>query len=150
CLPSPLKSSTTTDVGVLPTPKLVTAPKPPMPLPNKIDRLFETALNPLGTARSCLPSPLKSPTATAAGAAHMPRLVAALKSSAPLPNKIDTSFEPTLATTRSCLPSPLKSPTAAEKGLLPTAKLVAALKLPAPLPNKIDTLLESRSTTARS
>ena len=101
-------------------------------------------------ARSCLPSPLKSPTATEKGLVPAPKLVAAPKLPVPSPNKIDTLFEFSLATARSCLPSPLKSPTATEPGIVPTPKLVAALKLPVPLPNKIDTLSESMLATARS
>ena len=41
--------------------KFVAALKLPAPSPNKIDTLSESLL---ATARSCLPSPLKSPTAT--------------------------------------------------------------------------------------
>ena len=66
----------------------------------------------LAVARSCLPSPLKSPTATERGLLPAPKLVGALKLPAPSPNKIDTLFP--APTARSCLPSPLKSPTATE------------------------------------
>src|SRR5436309_7499474 len=112
--------------GLLPAPKLVAALKLPAPSPKKIDTLAELKL---ATARSCLPSPLKSPTATEKGLVPAPKLVAALKLPAPSPKKIDTLFELKLATARSCLPSPLKSPTATEKGLVPAPKLVAAAKL---------------------
>ena len=47
---------------------------------NKIDTLFESVL---AMARSCLPSPLKSPTATDSGLAPAPKSVAALKLPAP-------------------------------------------------------------------
>src|ERR1043166_4427361 len=103
----------------------------------------------LATARSWLPSPLKSPTATGTGLGPVTKFVAALKLPAPSPNKIDTLFEPSLATARSWLPSPLKSPTATVVGSLPTPKFVAALKLPVPSPNKIDTLFEISLATAR-
>src|SRR5437588_8550090 len=83
----------------------------------------------LDTARSCLPSPLKSPTAIERGLLHTPKLVAALKLPAPLPNKTDMLSEFWLATAKSCLPSPLKSPTANERGAVPAPKLVAAAKL---------------------
>src|SRR5437870_540243 len=76
---------------------------------NKID-----TLGTLVTARSCLSSPLKSPTTTELALAPAPKLVGAPKLPAPSPNKIDTLFELLLATARSCLPSPLKSPTATE------------------------------------
>ena len=58
---------------------------------NKIDTLFESVL---AMARSCLPSPLKSPTATEMGLVPTPKLVAAPKLPAPFPNKIDTLAEP--------------------------------------------------------
>ena len=79
----------------------------------------------LATARSCLPSPLKSPTATDRGALRAEG-GAALKAPAPLPRKIATLFEPSLATTRSCLPSPLKSPTATDTGSCRRQKLRGA------------------------
>src|SRR5438552_1304091 len=79
----------------------------------RTDTLFEVRL---AVARSCLPSPLKSPTATEKGPKPAPKLVAALKLPAPSPNKIDTLFGVKLATARSCLPSPLKSPTAIDSG----------------------------------
>src|SRR2546427_12897714 len=94
----------------------------------------------LATARSCLPSPLKSPTATEKGLVPAPKLAAALKLPAPSPKKIDTLAELKLATARSCLPSPLKSPTATEKGLVPAPKLVAAVRLTAPSANEIVTV----------
>ena len=80
---------------------------------NKIDTLFELWLT---TARSWLPSPVKSPTATEREPLPVPKLVGALKFPAPSPNKIDTSLGSlqVLATARSCLPSLLKSPTATE------------------------------------
>src|SRR5437660_371776 len=112
---------------------------------NKTDTLFEPSL---AVARSCLPSPSKSPTATERGLLPTPKLLAAPKLPVPSPNKIETLSELKLATARSCLPSPLKSPTATELGLKPTPKLVAALKLPAPLPNKTDTLFEPSLATA--
>src|SRR5205823_14657003 len=61
-----------------------------------------------------------------AGQLPAPKLVAALKLPAPLPNKTDMLSEFWLATARSCLPSPLKSPTANERGAVPAPKLVAA------------------------
>src|SRR5205814_478249 len=98
---------------------------------NKID-----TLGTLATARSCLPSPLKSPTATELALPPAPKLVGAPKLPAPSPNKIDTLFELLLATARSCLPSPLKSPPATELGRPKAPKLVTP-KLPAPLPNRM-------------
>src|SRR5437016_2471588 len=68
-------------------------------------------------ARSCLPSPLTSPTATDLGKVPTAKLVGVPKLPVPTPGRTDTLLEPMFATARSCLPSPLKSPTATEKGL---------------------------------
>jgi hypothetical protein len=54
---------------------LVAAPKLPAPLPSKTDK-FEFWL---AVARSCLPSPLKSPTATERGLVPAPKFVAVEK-----------------------------------------------------------------------
>src|SRR5438105_10601424 len=119
---------------------------------NRIDALL-LPKSPLATARSCLPSALKSPTATENGPVSAAKLVAALKLPTPSPNRTDTLLEARFATTRSCLPSPLKSPMATDQELLPAAKLVAALKLPAPSPNRTETLplaLLPALATARS
>jgi hypothetical protein len=59
----------------------------------------------LATAKSCLPSLLKSPIATETGPEPTPTLVAPLKPPAPSPKRIVTEFEPWLATAISCLPS---------------------------------------------
>ena len=88
--PSPLKSPTTTEVGLIPTWNPVATLKPPAPSPNKTDTL--DAL--LETARSWFPSPLKSPTATEKGKVPTAKLVAALKPPAPLPNNTDTVSVP--------------------------------------------------------
>src|SRR5450432_3706005 len=63
CLPSPLKSPTATEKGLLPAPKLVAGLKLPAPSPSKIETVVELT-RASATAMSCLPSPLKSPTAT--------------------------------------------------------------------------------------
>ena len=56
--------------------KFVGALKPPKPSPNKIDTSPELSL---GTARSCLESPLKSPTATEFGALPATKFAAGAK-----------------------------------------------------------------------
>ena len=50
--------------------------KLPAPSPNKIETLSEPSL---AVARSCLPSPLKSPTATKRGIVPVPKFAAAAK-----------------------------------------------------------------------
>ena len=54
---------TATEAGLVPTAASGTAGdvKPPLPFPNRIETLFEPKL---AAAKSCIPSPLKSPTAT--------------------------------------------------------------------------------------
>ena len=56
----------------------------------KIETLLESWL---ATARSCLASPLKSPTATKAGPVAPSKVMGALKLPAPSPSKIDTVSE---------------------------------------------------------
>ena len=86
------------------------------------------------TARSSLPSPLKSPTATAKGPDPTAKLVAAPKLPVPVPSRTPMLLDVKLLfpTARSSLPSPLKSPSATERGFVPAAKLLAAVKLGVP------------------
>src|SRR5438093_1548440 len=78
----------------------------------RMDTLLEKLL---AAARSCLPSWLKSPTATEGGPLPTPKLVRVPKEPAPSPSRIDTLSVPSFAVVRSCLLSPLKSPTATER-----------------------------------
>src|SRR6266508_77724 len=91
----------------------------PPPSPSRIDTLLS---RPLAVAKSSLPSPLKSPTATAFGL--LPTLICAgvgdVKWPLPSPRRIETVPPPKLATTTSSLLSPLKSPTATDLGFVPT------------------------------
>jgi hypothetical protein len=93
----------------------------------------------LATARSGMPSPLKSATATEAGVVPTPKFVAMPKVPVPLPNRIDTVAELPFATARSTMVSPLKSPTATERGLAPTLKFVAGPKLAVSQPSALAT-----------
>ena len=115
-LPSRLKSPTATESGKLPvaTGDPTALANPPPPSPNKIVTL---SVKTLVTARSALPSLLKSPTstalqkkpATAGGPAENPPL--------PSPRRIFRPLVPSkVATARSGLPSRLKSPTAMDLG----------------------------------
>ncbi len=108
-LPSPLKSPTVTELGLLPTEKSVAVPKPPVPLPSST----ETVL-PLATAKSSLPSPLKSPTVTELIPLPTEKSVAVPKPPVPLPSSTETVLP--LATAKSSLPSLLKSPTVTDLG----------------------------------
>ena len=68
-------------------PKSVFAPKLPVPVPSRIETV---ALLRFATARSSLPSPLKSPTATETGALPVPKSVFAPKLPVPVPSRIET------------------------------------------------------------
>ena len=70
------------------------------------------------TARSILPSRLKSPATMAVGLAAF-RLPKGWKVPLPMPNSTETLSDAKFATARSSLPSPLKSPTAMARGLEP-------------------------------
>ena len=80
----------------------------PSPLLNITETLPPERLE-LATARSALPSPLKSPAATERFSANK-KLRAARNVPSPLPNNTETQPKK-WATARSSLPSPLKSPT---------------------------------------
>ena len=73
----------------------------------------------LTTARSGLPSPLKSPAAMDAGFNPAPKFNAASKVPSPLPRRSDTLPERSLATATSSLPSPLKSAVVTDNGPSP-------------------------------
>ena len=102
-MPSPLKSPTTTDLGLVPTVTSGTTGdiKPPLPFPNRIEtvsvRLFAA------TARSCILSPLKSPIAIDSGPNGTVTSGTAgdTKPPLPFPNRIDTLFEIRFATAMS-------------------------------------------------
>src|SRR3989442_717044 len=119
--PSPLKSPTAAEKGrVLRVAKFRAAWKVPSPLPSSTETLFAPLgkFAPLGTtARSGIPSPLRSPTATEI--ATMSMFGAARKDPSPLPSSTETVPEPPLTTARSRTPSPLKSPTATDEGSRP-------------------------------
>ncbi len=71
-------------------------------------------------ARSCLPSWLKSPTATDLGLLPIVYDTCVLKVPVPVPISTDTELEPSFIVTKSSIPSPLKSPTVTEVGVKPT------------------------------
>ena len=85
--------------------------KVPSPFPKKIRT--ESALT---TARSAMPSPLKSPVATDCGVLTVFRLGVDVKVPSPTPMRIVTVLLSTLVKARSGMPSPLKSATTIESG----------------------------------
>src|SRR5262245_30233321 len=100
-LPSPLKSPTATDLGLVPAPtvELWASGKSPAPSPSRIVTFLERWL---ATARSGLPSRLKSATVTELGFWPAPtvELLASGKSPVPSPKRIVTLWERELATAR--------------------------------------------------
>src|SRR5438105_13157387 len=115
-------------------PKLAPRQTQTLVLSNR-DMLFEQLL---AAARSCLPSPLKSPTAIDSGCVPTSRLVAGWKLPSPLPSSTDRLLELSFVVTRSCLLSPLKSATATERGFAPVPKLEIGRKSCRSVPNKQD------------
>jgi len=92
---------------------------PPVPFPKKTEIEFEISL---ATARSGIPSPLKS--TEVIENAPLPPLAKGLPGAdenppAPFPKKTEMLLEPEFATARSGIPSPLKSATVISLGLIP-------------------------------
>src|SRR5437773_1412064 len=148
-LPSRLKSPTATDWG--PEPALtgdpVASTNPPPALANRIVTFADSAF---ATAKSGLPSRLKSATATDSGPDPPPsgEPGASTKLPLPTPNRIVSLVS--LPTARSGLVSPLKSPAAkdAREGPAEQGEPVACLKPPVPLPRRIVTVALSRTVLA--
>ena len=126
---------------------------PPPPLPKPIDTIFELKL---AAAKSCLPSPLKSPIAIDLGLLLNPSSTSPwrgdVKPPVPSPSRIDTFEETELAVAKSCLPSLLKSAIAIERGLPSTSTdgIAGGVNPPLPSPNRIETLTEAESAVAKS
>ncbi len=121
--------------------------KVPSPFPSSTETDAASALK-FATARSCNPSPLRSPTATHKGPRPVFKVCAGWNVPFPLPSS--TAIEvalppPKVATARSARPSRLKSPTTTQLGLLPepTEKFRGAWNVPSPLPSSTETSPES-------
>ena len=90
---------------------------------SRTDTVFEKKL---ATAKSGMPSPLRSPTATQSGAEPVLKSSLGEKLGVTDPGAVvfkrtDTRFDPVSATAKSGLLSPLKSPTATQLGSDPVA-----------------------------
>src|SRR5437773_228987 len=135
-------------MGPMPTPKFRAAWNVASPLPRSTETVLEEELV---TARSSLPSLLKSSTAKALGRGVPSATISAVrKVPSPLPSSNETLLLPKLATARSGTPSPLKSPTTGEIGLTPLGKVRAGWKVPSPLPRSTETAPENQLATATS
>ncbi len=151
--PSRLKSLDTIAQGWLPaaTGEPGAAANPPAPSPSRTvtSSEFEFA-----TARSPVPSRLKSPAAIERG--PVPTVTgepgAGARPPAPLPSRIVTLFEAVFATARSAVPSLSKSAMATARGVGPTVtgEPAALAKPPEPLPSRTVTVPAARLDTTRS
>src|SRR5207237_1427237 len=119
--------------------------------PSSTDTLLEFWL---ATARSSLPSRLKSATATEFGCVPAPKVlpvnVSPVQEQMLVLSSTDTLLEPPFAAARSGMPSRLKSPTATACGVPGCPKLIAVPRPPVPLPNSTDTLREPWLASATS
>src|SRR5207245_10602742 len=97
-----------TDSPILSAGELVAAPLALLHALRRMDTLLESWF---ATARSCLPSPLKSPTATDTGPAPAGKLVAAPKEPLPVPSRMDTLAEARVRKSRVWRPCVFDSPT---------------------------------------
>src|SRR5207244_8704586 len=97
----------------MPTNKVVAGGKVPSPLPSNTETVLDPAL---ATARSGLPSLLKSPTATDQGAPPAAKFRAAWKVPLPLPSSTETVLARELATVRSGLRSRIRLPSGHQIG----------------------------------
>ena len=96
---------------------------PPFPSPSRMVRVLPVVGQPFATAKSGIPSPLKSPTTTETGHEPVAGEGAAVKVPSPFPSRMDRLPGPApdvIATAMSSFPSPLKSATAKASGYTPT------------------------------
>ncbi len=154
-LPSRVKSARAKLRGAVapaPVPNVAAVPKTPVTEP----RSTETLLAPeFAVTRSRCPSPLRSPVATAQGAAPVvpvPNPYGAGGPSVPSPMPMSTfrSPEPMLTVATSRKPSLLKSPIASPIGPLPTVLVSAGSKVASPRPSRTATLLPAEFAMIRS
>ena len=91
---SPFRLAIATPVGFAPTATVAgeAAPKAPLPLPRRMETVPDDVL--LTTARSALPSPFRSPVATATGLLIEPVAEDTAKVPLPLPRRTATLSEP--------------------------------------------------------
>src|SRR5260370_20620474 len=138
-MPSPLKSPIAIAVVLLlsnETEYVVCVLKVPFPLPSRMLTFLSVEF---ATARSSLPSPLKSPTTIAIAPLPVAYFVAdAVNPPEPSPIRMLTFLSLLFRTARSITPSPSKSPAVKSCGLLPTpigepaAVTVCCPKVPVP------------------
>ena len=151
-LPSPLKSATVTSSGLVPAVRFTAGPKVPSPLPKSTLAPLAPApwTSVLVTARSSLPSRLKSASARPKGLSATVTFWAGAKVPSPLPNSTLTVLVLMVARSKSGLPSPLTSPTAEPSGGLPTVKFWTLWNEPLPLPRRTLTVVLWRFVRTRS
>jgi len=160
--PSPFKSPIETEKGATPVVKSVLTEKLGVEAPGVVvfkntDTLAEFEL---GTTKSGLPSPLRSPIETERGLVPVVKSVLAEKVGVEAPGVVvfkntETLLEPQLPTAKSGLPSPLRSPIERERGLLPVVKSALTEKVGVEAPGVVvfkntETLVELALATAKS
>src|SRR5574341_372551 len=124
--------------GPVPPRQFIAGPKPNAPSPGRMDTRFRSEK---ATARSGLPSPLKSSISTLWGPPKTGTLAATVKVPDPSPGRIDRADVYAFATTRSGLSSRLRSPIVTKDGPLPTGYVSVETTPPVPSPNRIETVL---------
>jgi len=161
-LPSPLRSPIETEFGPVPVLKSLFAENVGVVAPGVVVfKNTETVVSlRFGTARSGLPSPLRSPIKTDSGPVPVVKSVLAENEGVGTPiavvfNNTETVPEVTFATARSNLPSPLKSLTESDRGPVTTGKSVLAENEGVVAPGAVvfkntETVLDTLFGTARS
>lgn len=141
-----MKSPTAIDSGLLPVAGLAEAEvamKVPSPLPRSTVIVLLPAL---ATARSGMPSPLKSAVTIPIGSSPVGKLAAAaVNVPSPFPNSTVILLLSSLAIARSGMPSSLKSPTTIELPARLAGRLSASVNVPSPLPRSTAPFAVARS-----
>src|SRR6476469_3648111 len=160
--PSLLKSPMLMEAGLVPVAKGTWVAKVGVAAPGAVvlSRMEAVLLPAFATAKSGLPSPLKSPMLMEAGLVPVAKgtWVAKVGVAAPVAvvlSRMEAVLLPAFATAKSGLPSPLMSPMLTDWGLLPVVKssLVAKVGVEAPVGvvlSRMEAVLLSRFAVAKS
>jgi hypothetical protein len=124
------------NIGPSPTDTSEAEVNTPAPSPKRMEKL---APETLAVAKSCIPSPLKSPMAIDLGSSPTDTSETEVNPPNPSPKRMETSSSLLMTVAKSCIPSALKSPMAIDRGSSPTDTSVAEVKPPVPSPNRMET-----------
>jgi len=131
-LPSPLKSPMLTDSELVPVVKSTLVAKVGVVAPVVLSRMEALPLPQCATAKSGLPSPLKSPMPTDSGAVPVVKSTLGAKVGVVAPvvlSRMETVLLSKFVTARSGFPSPLMSPMLTKVGVVPVAKSTLGAKV---------------------